>query len=91
MPPYIVPYTVDPNDEKLHRELETKLSSTNDKKLQSRIEKQIDDLRDYEPVYMHSFIEGSEMVRFHPQTISDSRSFCVLVNLIVQKLEKIKT
>ena len=91
VPPYIVPYTVDPDDKKLHRELEIKLSSTNDKKLQSKIEKQIDDLRDYEPVYMHSFIEGSEMVRFHPQTISDTRTFCVLVNLIVQQLEKINT
>lgn len=91
VPPYIIPYTVDPNDEELHRELENKLFSTSDKKERLRIQKQIDDLRDYEPVYMHSFIEESEMVRFHPQAISDSRSVCVLVNLIVKQLEKIKT
>ncbi len=86
VPPYIVPYTVAPSDEKLHSELMQKLSTTNDEKLQSKIQEQLDNLRDYEPIYMHSFIEGSEMVRLHPQTISDSRSFCVLVNLVIQQL-----
>ena len=86
IPPYIVPYTVDPSDEKKHNKFEKILYSVVDKNEQFNIQKQLDELRDYEPTYMHSFNEGSKMVRFHPQAIADTRSLCVLINLVIKHL-----
>jgi hypothetical protein len=82
VPPYIIPYTVDPKNKTEHNELVAYLSSVNDEDDKINIRKKLDSLRDYEPRYTHSFIEDKRIVRFHPQTIADARTFCVLAKLV---------
>lgn len=87
IPPYIIPYTVDPRYKEKHNELLVQLNSVDDEKSLS-IKKEIDSLRDYEPKYVHSFIEDRGMVRFHPQAIADTRTFCVLAKSVMLCLKK---
>jgi len=88
VPPYIIPYTVDPRNKTEHNELVMLLSSINDEEEKLNIQKKLDSMRDYEPKYMYSFIEDNKMVRFHPQAIADARTFCVLAKLVVSCLKK---
>lgn len=86
VPPYIIPYTIDPKDNQKHYDLEKQLSLTTENNKQIIIQKELDKLRDYEPKYMHSYIEESNIVRFHPQNIADTRTLCVLTELVIECL-----
>lgn len=82
IPLYIIPYTVDPKNKEEHNELFIRLSSAKvDEKV--NIQRKLDSLRDYEPRYKNSFIEDEGMVRFHPQTIADTKTFCVLAKSVM--------
>lgn len=86
IPPYIVPYTVDPKNRTKHNELLESLNSIKCKigeEEKHTIQKKLDSMRDYEPIYTHSFLEDDKIMRFHPQVISDARSFCQLAKLVV--------
>ena len=87
VPIYIPPYTVVSKDFEQHNSLEQQLISEPWKEKQLTIQEELDKLSDYEPVYMHSFIEQSPLVRFHPQNVADTRAFCVLVELVIDCLK----
>ncbi|MCX5813612.1 MAG: hypothetical protein NT178_13860 [Proteobacteria bacterium] len=82
VPPYIIPYTVDPKNETEHRMLIVHLNSVIDEEDKINIQKKLNLLRDYEPRYLHSFIQDKEIVRFHPQAIVDTRTFCELAKSV---------
>lgn len=82
IPPYIIPFTVDPKSQTEHSELLTHLNLVNGDEEKLTIKKKLDALRDYEPRYTHSFIEDGKMVRFHPQAIADARTFYELAKSV---------
>ena len=89
IPPYIIPYTVaDENireNERLEREL---LKEDLGPEEREKIQLQLNNLRDYELKYTHSFREQSPIVLLHPQCIADARSFITLTKLVVSCLNK---
>lgn len=74
IPPYIPPYTVDPSNESRYQELNQQLHSIEVIGNQQRtldITRELDTIRNFRPVIMHSFSEQARPIEFHAQMLAD--------------------